>query len=98
MTQVKSNLTPEEKKALQQKKKFEKQRAALVARQKSFNEKFRALPVKEQEAITNFFNLHNAAIWIYNNLTDEAKQYVDFCISMVNEGNQIEKESGALQS
>lgn len=43
---------------------------------------FKNLPVSEQEAIQNFFNLHNAAIWIYNFLTEEAKAYVDKAISV----------------
>lgn len=67
----------------------------MEKKQPTWNEvvkSFKKLPVSEQEAVQNFFNLHNAAIWIYNFLTDEAKSYVDAAISVSQAFEDKEKE------
>lgn len=56
---------------------------------------FKKLPISEQEAVQNFFNLHNAAIWIYNFLTDDAKTYVD---EAINFSQAMDEDSNALET
>ena len=53
---------------------------------------FLALDPKDQQAVTNFFNLHNAAHFIYDLLSDQAKSYVSYCIQLSSEANKIEKK------
>lgn len=48
---------------------------------------------KDQQGITHFFNLHNGAHFIYDNLSDEAKKYVNYCIRLSSEADKIEKQS-----
>lgn len=49
--------------------------------EKSFAEKFRSLPILEKEKVTNFFNLHNAATWMFLQMSQEAKDYTNEAIS-----------------
>lgn len=53
---------------------------------------FLALDQKEQQAIANFFNLHNAAHFIYDLLSDKAKNYVSYCIQLSSEADKIESK------
>lgn len=77
MTQVKNNESKKAKKAVEPQV---KQPAGANLRQKFFS-----LPPKEQQAVTNFFALHNAATWIYDNLTKDAESYVNLCIKLSKE-------------
>lgn len=57
-----------------------------------FRALFNELPKQVQENVTNFFNLHNVAISIYNQLPEDGKSYVDLCIKMTNSLDQQEAE------
>lgn len=46
---------------------------------------FKNISADEQQAIINFFNLHNAAIWIYNKLSAPAMEYVELSIKFSQE-------------
>lgn len=46
---------------------------------------YNALNPAEQQAVINFFNLHNAAIWIFSGLSPQAVEYVNLCISLSQE-------------
>ncbi len=54
---------------------------------------FLALAPKEQQVVTNFFNLHNAAHLLYDLLSDKGKAYVSYCIELSQEANKIEKKN-----
>lgn len=54
---------------------------------------FRALPEREQSAITCFFNAHNTAHFIYEGMSKEAQSYVSACIRMNNDALKQEKEN-----
>lgn len=43
------------------------------------------LPVQDQQAISHFFNLHNAAEFMYSSLSSPAKEYVEICINLAQE-------------
>lgn len=58
----------------------------------NLREQYAALDAKSQENVTNFFNCHNVAISIYNQLPQDAKDYVDTCIYMVNHSSAEEHE------
>ena len=53
---------------------------------------FLALENNEQQAITNYFNLHNAACWIYSNLSKPAQEWVTLSINATVETNQNNEE------
>lgn len=59
---------------------------------KSLREMFLALDTFEQEAVTTFFNLHNASIWIYNNLSKEGVLYCNEAIAFSMESNKVKSE------
>lgn len=58
----------------------------------NFRELFMNLPKVEQDKLTNYFNLHNAAIWVYLQMSEDAKKYCELCIKMTNEANKLEKK------
>lgn len=41
----------------------------------NYAKKFRELPLLEKEKVTNFFNLHNAASWMYLQMSEAAQEY-----------------------
>lgn len=50
----------------------------MAARAMTLRQQFLALTKVEQEAVTHFFNLHNNAGWIYNELmSDLGRKYID---------------------
>lgn len=57
---------------------------------------FRALSEREQNAITYYFNLHNIAHFIYEDLSQEAKDVVCDCIRTYNVISE-EEEKGAQE-
>lgn len=54
---------------------------------------FLALDQNDQQFVTNFFNLHNAAHLMYDLMSDKAKSYVSYCIDLSNNANKIEKKN-----
>lgn len=56
-----------------------------LKKQLDLQSKFKSLDPIDQEAVINFFNLHNAAIWIYSSLSSAAKEYTDFSINLSQE-------------
>lgn len=48
----------------------------------SLREQFSKISADEQQAVINYFNLHNAAIWIFTHLSDDAVSYINRCISL----------------
>lgn len=67
--------------------------------QPNFAQKFRNLPILEKEKVTNFFNLHNAATWIYLQMSDDAKDYCSEAISCstISMSNSIEEAEKSLE-
>lgn len=53
---------------------------------------FLALDKYEQEAVTTFFNLHNASIWIYTNLSKEGVLYCNEAIAVSMDINKVKQE------
>lgn len=58
--------------------------------QMTFAQKFRNLPILEKEKVTNFFNLHNAATWVYLQMSEEAKEYTNEAVSVSSQAMQNE--------
>lgn len=79
MTQVKNN-DKKVKDSLDIKAKTKVTETGINLRQMYFG-----LKPNEQQAVTNFFALHNAATWIYDNLEKDSKKYVDTCIKLSRE-------------
>lgn len=59
----------------------------------NLRDEYLKLPSDEQAMITNFFNLHNAAHFMYDKLSKEGQSYVNYCIRMAQEANRIEKKN-----
>lgn len=53
---------------------------------------FRGLPANEQVAVINYFNLHNAAIWIYGNLSKEGVEYVNLAVQASVESQKLAED------
>lgn len=60
--------------------------------------KFLALPEREQMGVTTFFNCHNAAHFIYDSLSEDAKNYVNYCIRLSQQADKIEEKESAQVS
>lgn len=58
---------------------------AKSKKQLDLRSQFNLLEPKEQEAVINFFNLHNAAIWIFTSLSQPAVDYVNLSIKLSQE-------------
>lgn len=72
--------------------------ASLVAKQVTLRDKLCNLTPLEKEAVTNYFNLYNAAAWHYNEvLSDAAKEYVDESVQYARELNELEKMHDAVE-
>lgn len=53
---------------------------------------FFKLSTDEQAAVTNFFNLHNAAVWIHAKLSKEAQDFIQKCINFSAEQSAFEEK------
>lgn len=49
---------------------------------------FLALDPIEQKRVTTFFNLHNAAMFVFEQMGEDAKQYTNYCIQLASEGQE----------
>lgn len=56
----------------------------------NLGEEFRKLSNVEQQGVTNFFNAHNIAHWIYYSLSADAQKYITYCIRLNENANQRE--------
>lgn len=85
MTQAKKNESKQTKKETKS-----PQNSAL-----NLQKRYLSLSPRDQVGVTNFFNLHNAAHYVYDGLSEEAQKYVAFCIRLSQNANQIEAKEGA---
>lgn len=70
----------------------QQQQANAAAKVIYLREKLMQLTRLQQEAAANYFNLYNAAAWLYNEvLTPEAKEYVEESISYARELQILEQ-------
>lgn len=53
---------------------------------------FFKLSADEQAAVTNFFSLHNAAVWIHSKLSKQAQDFVQKCIALSTEHDSVEED------
>lgn len=60
---------------------------------KTLQKRYLSLSPREQLGVTNFFNMHNAAHFIYDGLSEDAQQYVNYCIRLSVKADKIEKEN-----
>lgn len=58
----------------------------------NMNEEWLSLSPMEQQGVTNFFNLHNAAHWVYEQLSETGQKFVSSCIKMNNDLQKKEKQ------
>lgn len=63
-----------------------------IVKAPSLRDEFMKLNKEEQDKAIHFFNLHNAANWVFLNMADETKQYVNYCISLSQGANNIERK------
>ena len=69
----------------------------LAAKALSLRQQYLSLSAIEQAAISHFFNLHNNAGWIYNELlSDQGRKYVDDQVYYSQELAALER--GEIQS
>lgn len=61
----------------------------------NLNRKFMELEPREQQGVTNFFNAHNIAHFIYDGLSEKAQQYVTYCIRLSQQADKVEQENSA---
>lgn len=86
MTQVKNDQPKEAKKG----KKVSQNNTAL-----NLQKRYLSLSPRDQIGVTNFFNLHNAAHYVYDGLSEEAQKYVAYCIRLSQNATAIEAKEGA---
>ena len=86
MTQAKSEQPKEAKKG----KKQSQNNTAL-----NLQKRYLSLSSRDQVGVTNFFNLHNAAHYVYDGLSEEAQKYVAYCIRLSQNANAIEAKESA---
>lgn len=58
----------------------------------SLRDLFLKLSEKDKNAVTHFFNLHNAAIFVFTTLSKEGVAYAEYCMKLSQEKKQVEKE------
>ena len=58
----------------------------------SLLEQFKGLEKHDQDAVIIFFNLHNAATHIYNDLPEQAQGYIAAVIEMQNNDQNNEEQ------
>lgn len=61
----------------------------------TLQKKYLELSPRDQMGVTTFFNCHNAAHFVYDGLSEEAQQYVSYCIRLSQQSDKIEKENSA---
>lgn len=64
----------------------------------NLQKRYLSLSSRDQVGVTNFFNLHNAAHYVYDGLSEEAQKYVAFCIRLSQNATEIETKEGAQGS
>lgn len=57
----------------------------------NLRERFRQLSSEDQQALSHFFNLHNAAAFIFHSLSPEAVEYAELCMKLSQEQEQPSK-------
>lgn len=64
----------------------------LAFKQISLRDKLMSLDRVQKEAVANYFNLYNAAAWIFNEVLDQnAKDYVDEAVIYARELNELDQ-------
>lgn len=58
-----------------------KQAQKPLAPAKDLGTMFRSMSKSDQDLAIHYFNLHNAAIWLYSGASDAAKEYINTAIS-----------------
>lgn len=58
----------------------------------NLRKQFLALPLLEQESVTIFFQLHNAAQWHYGHLSKEGQKYINTAILASKEVAKVGKD------
>lgn len=80
MTQAKKSLYPTKKEKL----------SKMQIKAQQLSQDYLALSQEQRNLITDFFNLHNAAVNLYNLMTDETKQVCDAYITASQKASKIE--------
>lgn len=66
----------------------------LASRALNLRQRYLSLTKKDQDACVHFFNLHNNAGWIYNELiSQEAREYIDLQVAYSQELAYIESQA-----
>lgn len=73
-----------------------KQKKATKPVTNNLQHKFLELSPRDQMGVTNFFNLHNAAHFVYDGLSEEAQQYVSYCIRLSQQATKVEEKETHL--
>jgi hypothetical protein len=55
----------------------------------NLRDRFQKLSAKDQQALAHFFNLHNAAIFIFQSLAPEAVEYAELCMKLSQEQEEL---------
>lgn len=64
----------------------------LAFKQISLRDKLQSLDRVQKEAVANYFNMYNAAAWIFNEVLDpKAKEYVDEAVIYARELNELDQ-------
>lgn len=65
----------------------------LAFKQITLRDKLMSLDRVQKEAVANYFNLYNAAAWIFNEVLDQkAKEYVDEAVIYARELNELDQK------
>lgn len=65
--------------------------------QNTLQKRYLSLSPDEQLGVTCFFNAHNTAHYVYDHLSEESKEYVNYCIRMSTNADKIEKQEESAQ-
>lgn len=79
----------------------DQKKAKKAPAQLNLREEFMKLDNNEQTGVTNFFNAHNMAHWIYYNLSANAQKYITYCIKLQQNADQREsnpEKHGGIES
>lgn len=68
----------------------DQKKAKKPAKTIDLREQFMKLSNVEQQGVTNFFNVHNIAHWIYYQLSADAQAYISYCIRLNTNANERE--------
>lgn len=89
MTQVKKS----NPKQAEKEQKIPQNKTAL-----NLQKRYLELSPRDQLGVTNFFNLHNAAHFVYDGLSESAQNYVSYCIRLSQNATKVEAENSAQVS